>query len=77
MKVEDVELVRPPMQLVQHGKMGGEVGFQWVRVEPDGLVAHGHELGLRPGLGACEQHHIWPSSTSASVRWATILSVPP
>ena len=59
-EVEDVELVRPPMQLVQHGEMGGEIGLQWVRVEPDGLVADGHQPGLGPGVGAGEQHDVMP-----------------
>ena len=60
MEVEDVELVRPAVQLVQHAEMGGEVRLQGVRVEPDGLVTDGYQPRLGPGVGAGEQHDVMP-----------------
>ena len=75
-EVEDVELVRPAVKLVQHGEMGGEIG-QRVRVEPDGLVAAGTSLALVRASAPANSTTSCPRSTRASVRWATILSVPP
>ena len=72
-EVEDVELVRPAAHLVQHGQMGGEIGLQRVRVEPDGLVAaRAPACALVRASALANSVTSWPRSTSASVRWATI-----
>jgi hypothetical protein len=76
-EMQHVELVAPFVQLVQHREMRREVGVERAGIEPDRLVAHGHERGPGPRLGAREQGHLVASSTRASVKWATIRSVPP
>ncbi len=54
-EVDDVEVVRAPAHLVQHGHVRGEVRLQRGRIQPDGLIAHGHQLGLGFRVGAGEQ----------------------
>ena len=57
-EMQDVELVAPLVQLVQHRQMGREVGLERAGIEPDGLVAHRHERGPGPRLGTGEQRHL-------------------
>ncbi len=57
-EVDDVELIGPPADLVQHGHVRGEVGLQRRGVQPDGLVADGGQFGLGAGVGAGEQGDI-------------------
>ncbi len=57
-EVDEIELVRPPPHLVQHGHVRGEVRLQQRRIQPDRLVARGNQPGLGLGLGAGEQGHL-------------------
>ena len=57
-EVQHVELFGARPDLGQLAQVRGEVGLERRRIEPDGLVAHGDQmgLGLRPGAG--EQGHL-------------------
>ena len=76
-EMQDVELGAPLAQLVQHREMRREIGLERGRIEPDGLVTHRHERGWVRASALANSVTSWPSSTRASVRWATIRSVPP
>ena len=46
------------MDLVQHRHVRREIGLEIAGIEPDGLIAAGHQLGLGPRFGAGEQGHL-------------------
>jgi hypothetical protein len=54
-EMQHIEVVGVLAHLVQQRQMGGDVGFQRGRVEPDRLVAHGHKTRAGPRIGAAEQ----------------------
>ena len=57
-EMQNVELVTPLVQLVQHREMGREVGLEPARIEPDRLVAHRDECAPGPRLGTREKRHL-------------------
>ena len=57
-EMQDVELVAPLVQLVQHRQMGREIGLERAGIEPDRLIAHRHERGPGPRLGTRKQRHL-------------------
>ena len=42
----------------QQGHVGGQIGLQRTRVQPDRLVPHRDQSRPRPGVGAGEQGHL-------------------
>ncbi len=59
-EVDQVELAGAAAHLVQHGHVGGEIGLQGRRVQPNGLVASRRQPGLGLGLRAGEQSDLVP-----------------
>ena len=59
-EMDHVEFVPALANLVQHGEVGGEVGFRGRWIETDRLIADRDEPGFSVGVGAGEQRHLVP-----------------
>ncbi len=75
MEVDDVELVRPAAQVIEHGEVAGDVVAD--ASEPQALGAAGDQLGARLRVAAREQRDVVALADQFLVSHETTRSVPP
>jgi hypothetical protein len=57
-EVDHIEAACAAAYFCQHLEVGGEIGLQWCRVEPDSPIAYRYQFGTRLGLGACKERYL-------------------